>query len=205
MITFPGPATTLDQLHLTLRPEPLVDPEEFQKFYRQEVNRVRGEDTVARLSLKLQQAYGALPFKGFLMGHAGVGKSTEVTRLLERVKEQQLGVRLSVATELNPASFKVFDVLLLMLARLVEEAEQKQAIPRGGLLTPDLVSDIAQWVAPAQIKKSRTDTAGVGAEAGAGVKEGSLWGHLLGIFASVKAEMKYAAERKAETIEYRLQ
>ena len=205
MLSLDRPATRLDELHLTMRPEPLVEPEEFQKFYRSEVNDVRGEDTVARLSLKLQQAYGTLSFMAFLMGHPGVGKSTEITRLLERVKDQHLGVRLSIGKELNPASFKVFDVLLLMLARLAEEAGRRQAIPIGGLFSEDLDSDIAQWVAPQQIKKSRTESAGIAAEAGAGVKEGSLWGQLLSIFASVKAEAKYAAERKTETIEYRLQ
>src|SRR5438128_968921 len=94
-----GPATNLDHLHLTLRPEPLMDPEEFRQYYRAQVNEVRGENTVARLSLKLQQAYRALPFRAFLMGHPGVGKSTEITRLLERVKEQHVGVRLNIATE----------------------------------------------------------------------------------------------------------
>ena len=52
-----GPATNLDQLYRTLRPEPLIGAEEFKMYYRPQVNRVRGEDTVARLSLKLQQAY----------------------------------------------------------------------------------------------------------------------------------------------------
>src|SRR5712671_350673 len=98
------------------------------------VNEVRGEDTVARISRKLQQAYKTLPFKAFLMGHPGVGKSTEISRLLEHVKEQHVGVRLSIATELNPASFKVFDVLLLMPARLAEEADRMKAIPLGGIL-----------------------------------------------------------------------
>src|SRR6266446_9638519 len=130
-----GPAADLDQLHLTLRPDPLIDPVEFRKYYRAQVNEVRGEDTVARISRKLQQAYQTLPFKAFLMGHPGVGKSTETTRLLERVKEQHVGVRLSIATELNPASFKVFDVLLLMLARLAEEADRMKVIPLGGILS----------------------------------------------------------------------
>jgi hypothetical protein len=102
-----GPATDLDHLYETLRPEPLVGAEEFRSYYRGQVNRVRGEDTVARLSLKLQQSYPTVPFKAFLMGHPGVGESTEVSRLLERVKDQQIGIRLSIATELNPASFKV--------------------------------------------------------------------------------------------------
>src|SRR5450759_1292729 len=119
-----GPAMELDHLYRTLRPEPLIDPEEFKRYYRGQVNQVRGEDTVARLSLKLQQAYRTLSFKAFLMGHPGVGKSTEVSRLLERVKDQHVGVRLIIATELNPASFKVFEVLLLMLVRLAEDANR---------------------------------------------------------------------------------
>jgi hypothetical protein len=199
-----GPATELDHLYRTLRPEPLIGPEEFQKYYRPQVNEVRGEDTVALLSLELQQAYRTLPFKAFLMGHPGVGKSTEISRLLERVKGQQAGIRLSIATELNPASFQVFDVLLLMLARLVEEADRMKAIPLGGILSGHLVSGIEQWFGTEQVKKSRTETIAAGVEAGAGIKGDSLWAGLLGLFASAKAEMKYASDRKTETVTYRL-
>jgi hypothetical protein len=204
MVPIPdGPATALDQLYLTLRPEPLEKPEEFRKFYRAEVNEVRGEDTVARLSSRLQQSFGALPFRAFVMGHPGVGKSTEISRLLQRVKDQHVGVRLSVATELNPASFKVFDILLLMLARLAETAKDLNAIPFQGDRSEALVRDITQWFANEQTRNSRTRT--TGAEVVAGVKEGSLWATVFGLFGSAKAEMKYAAERKTETIEYRLQ
>jgi hypothetical protein len=200
-----GPATDLNDLYLTLRPEPLIDPEEFKRYYRGQVNQVRGEDTVARLSLKLQQSYGTLPLKAFLMGHPGVGKSTELSRLLERVKEQHAGVRLSMATEVNPANFKVFDVLLLMLARLAEEANRLQAIPLPGAISEHLVKDIEQWFGTEQVKKSRTEATSVSVEAGAGVKGDSLWAGLLGFFASAKADVKYAAERKTDTVAYRLQ
>jgi hypothetical protein len=202
MVPIPdGPATALDQLYLTLRLHPLEDPEEFRKFYRSQVNKVRGPDTVARMSLKLQQAYKAVPFRAFLMGHGGVGKSTEITRLLENVREQHVGVRLSIATELNPASFKVFDVLLLMLARLAEEADRLKAIPLEGVLSEHLVRDIIQWFGSEQVKTSGTGTVGGGVEVGAGMK----WTALLGFFAHAKGELKYAAERKTETVQYRLQ
>jgi hypothetical protein len=200
-----GSAKDLGDLHFTLHPEPLTKPEEFRQFYRGQVNQVRGEDTVSRLSLKLQQAYRTLPFKAFVMGHPGVGKSTEISRLLDRVKDQHVGIRLSIATELNPASFKVFDVLLLMLVRLAEEADRLKAIPLGGMLSQHLVSDIEQWFGTQQVKSSRAESTTVGMEAGAGIKGDSLWAGLLGLFASAKAEMKYAADRKTETIEYRLQ
>ena len=200
-----GPATTLDDLYRTLSPEPLTKPEEFRQYYRGQVNDVRGEDKVKRLSLKLQQAYRALPLKAFVMGHPGVGKSTELSRLLERVKDQHTGIRLSIANELNPASFKVFDVLILMLARLAEESSALRAVPRPGALPERLVSDIQRWFGTEQVKTSHIETTGAGVEAGAGIKGDSLWAGLLGLFASAKAEMKYSAERKTEATEYRMQ
>jgi hypothetical protein len=160
---------------------------------------------VLRLSSKLQQSFGTLPFRAFVMGHPGVGKSTEISRLMLRIKDQHVGVRLSVATELNPASFKVFDVLLLMLARLAEAANEMNAIPLQGIRSEALVRDLTQWFATEQTKNNRTRTTGAEVAAGAGVKEGSPWATVFGLFVSAKAEMKYAAERKTETIEYRLQ
>jgi hypothetical protein len=199
-----GPAADLDHLYETLRPGPLVETEEFNAYYRGKVNQVRGEDTVARLSLKLQQSFRTLPFKAFLMGHPGVGKSTEVSRLLKRVAEQHAGVRLSIATELNPATFKVFDVLILMIARLVEEADRMRVTPLERDVPENLVSTINQWFGTEQVKRSRTESYSAGAEAGAGIKGDSFWAGLLGLFASVKADMKYATDRKTETVEHSL-
>lgn len=199
-----GPATVLDQIYKTLRPEPLIEPEEFKAFYRPQVNAVRGEDTVARLASKLRQSFRAVPFKAFVMGHPGVGKSTEISRLLTMVDDQYAGVRLSIATELNPASFKVFDVLLLMLASVSEEAGRLNAFPSGGAFSGQLLSDIEQWFGTELVKKTATSTIGAAVAAGAGAKEGSPLASLFGLFANVKAEMKYAAERKTETVDYRL-
>ena len=198
--TVSGPAETLHGLYLTLRPEPLLTQDEFSTFYRSQVNQVRGMDTVARLSLKLQQSFGAVPFRTFLMGHPGVGKSTEITRLLERVKEQHVGIRLSIATELNPASFKVFDVLLLMLVRIAEEADRMGVAPLGTDSTV-LIADLLQWFGTK--KESQTRTAGSAASVDIGI--GAKWLEFLGFSVSAKAEAKYAAERKTETIEHSIQ
>ena len=197
-----GVATSLDNLYRTLRPDPLTKPEELRAYYRGQVNEVRGEDTVGFLSQKLQQSYRALPFKAFVMGHPGVGKSTEISRLLERVADRHVGVRLSVSAELNPASFKIFDVLLLMLARLAEEADRIGAVPFGGV--ESLVSGIEQWFGSEQVREIRTRTSAAGVEAGGGIKGDSLWAGMLGLFASTKAEIRYAADRKEEVVKYRL-
>jgi len=198
-----GPASDLDQLYLTLRPEPLIEPDEFKMFYRGEVNQVRGEDTVARLARKLRQSHRSVSFKAFLMGHPGVGKSTEISRLLEETRDHYTGIRLSIATELNPASFKVFDVLLLILIRLTEEANRQAVFPVEATLST-LASSVQQWFSETHITQTGTRNIGAGVEAGGGIKEGSPWATLLGLFATAKAEMKYTAERKTESVEYNL-
>jgi hypothetical protein len=63
-----GPATKLDDLYLTLRPEPLLDPAEFRAYYRPQVNAVRGEDAVARLSLNFNSRLGQCRSKRFSWG-----------------------------------------------------------------------------------------------------------------------------------------
>ena len=194
----------MDELYLTLSPEPLIGKEEFERFYRGEINAVRGEDTVARLSRKLQQAYGAVPLKTFVMGHSGVGKSTELTKLLFRVAAQHRGVRLSIARELNPASFKIFDVLLLMMIRLAEASNELHPALMASFMSTSLLGDLQDWFGDDVVKRSVSRATTAQAEAGAGIKGGSPWASLLGLFASVKADIKYAADRKAESIEYRL-
>jgi hypothetical protein len=49
------PATTLDEIHLTISPEPLLTQKEIDAFYREEMNKVRGEDRIQRLKLGLKR------------------------------------------------------------------------------------------------------------------------------------------------------
>jgi hypothetical protein len=205
MRTLPdGPATKLDDLYLTLSVEPLRTPAELAIFYRGQLNKVRGDDTVARLSRKLQQSYESVPFKAFLMGHSGVGKSTELSRLLERVKDQHRGVRLNLAEELNPASFKIFDVLVLIMIRLTEEAQSVNAGLLQSLLSKDLLDQIQQWFADEARKRAQHRTITGEVEAGAGIKGGSLLEMLTGLFASAKGAIKYTDDRSSEIVDYPL-
>ena len=52
------PATTLDDVHKTLSPEPLMTRPEIAAFYRGELNEVRGGDQVGDLALSLEDSWG---------------------------------------------------------------------------------------------------------------------------------------------------
>lgn len=199
------PATSLDDVYKTLSPEPLRTPEQIQAFYRDQLNKVRGDDKVARLGLGLTRALGGSHYKAFLMGHPGVGKSTELTRLIQRVDEKYCAIRFSATEALDPVNFKPFDVLLLMMAEVTERtAKPKKQGGAGKKPSDTRLKEIWEWFATET--KTFTQTTRVGAEIAAGAKVSgrSWWAKAFGLFGSIKGEMKYAADRKKEIVEYRL-
>lgn len=193
-------AATLDDVYQTLSPEPLLNENQLHAFYKEEINTVRGGDKVAHIALGLNRAYGGAFYKAFMMGHPGVGKSTELTRLSRQMEGKFHTIRFSAVSDLDAAGFKPFDVLLVMMTRVVEETKEvtkRQPSDR-------LLDDIQQWFATEKIvdtKKTETD---VSASVGIGPKANSPWAIVLGLFAQVKGEIKYTADRKRELTEYRL-
>jgi len=199
------PAAQLEDVYKTISTEPLVDEQQFRAFYRPDVNTVRGGDKVAWLRLALDWAYRGAYYKAFLMGHSGVGKSTELTRLVREVAGKFSPIRFSATSELDAANFKPFDVVLLMMAEVAEKTARP--VNEGGAgrkPSEHLLEEIWAWFATEKDTQSRAMEIAGSVAAGAGVAADSWWGKLLGLFASVKGEMKYAADRRKEIVEYRL-
>ena len=110
-------------------PEPLETKVEIDAFYQIDINRVRGVDRIGHLRLGLMDSHAnQLPFKAFLLGHPGVGKTTELSRLLIDLKDRFRPLRLSVTAELNPGTLRFYDVLLLILIKLTYEVSKPEVI-----------------------------------------------------------------------------
>ena len=185
-----APVADLKMIPQVLSPKPLLTNEELDRFYRREVNEVRGEDATLRLAAKFRQAFRAVPYKTFVLGHPGVGKSTEITRLLRELNSQYCGIRISITSELNPASFRVFDVLLLMMIKAEEEA--KERLGQGLLdsaIARNLWSKVLHYLDDGKTTETRSRGAEFQAEAG---------------FKLLKGQIKFAADRKSETVERHL-
>jgi len=199
------PAQSLDDVYKTLSPEPLLKPEQLKAFYRSEVNQVRGDDKVARIALALNRASGGNYYKAFLMGHSGVGKSTELSRLVQRVEKTYRAIRFGATTELDPANFKPFDVVLLMMVEVASRTAKPVDKGGAGQRPSDArLQEIWQWFATETNKHSEATRIGAEVAAGAGVTADSWWAKALGLFGSIKGEIKYASDRKKEIVEYRL-
>lgn len=197
-------ATRLEDVLKTLAPKPLLQPEEFKAFYRDAPNKVRGGTGIDHLRWRLEPAYGSSFCKAFLMGHPGVGKSTELTRLIGTVKDKFRAIRFSVMSELDPGAFEPFDVLVLMMMRLAEETARPRKEGGAGQPPDDaLLQDVLKWFGTVTESERERGEIGARVEAGLGPAADSVWGKLLGLFASARGEVKYAAERTRETVAYR--
>ncbi len=85
-------AQSVEEIYLTTQNSPLTTEAEIAAFYRDEVNAVRGGDKVQRLRLGLIRAHqNRTYFKALFMGHQGVGKSTELSRLVNQITEKFAG------------------------------------------------------------------------------------------------------------------
>ncbi len=137
------PATILDDVYQTLTPEPLDDGKKLQAFYSDDLNAVRGGDKVKGILLNLRRHFGKTHYRAFLMGHQGVGKSTELSRLIYHARSQFRPIRFSATRDLNPAGFTPFDVLLVMLVRLMDEMGKCDAKPPSD----SLLNGVKKWFA----------------------------------------------------------
>jgi hypothetical protein len=199
------PATSLEDVYKTLSPEPLLTDQEIQAFYRFSLNEVRGGDKVASMALGLERSWGAYFYKAFLVGHPGVGKSTELTRLIERLDGRFRAIRFQVTKDLDPGNFKPFDILLLMMIKIVEDtARPVDDGGAGSAPSEDLLKAVVDWFAEEETTVTESRKTAFEASAGIGPPATSVWQKVTGLFVTLKGEMKFAADRSKKTVEYRL-
>ncbi|MEM6448598.1 MAG: hypothetical protein AAF704_18830, partial [Cyanobacteria bacterium P01_D01_bin.123] len=105
-------ATSLDDVYKILSPKPLQTPEELELLYETQINQARGGDKTSRLKLGLIRAHDTtVPYKACVMGHQGVGKSTELNRLVKDIEDKFRAIRFSAIESLDPGNFQPLDVL----------------------------------------------------------------------------------------------
>jgi hypothetical protein len=160
-------ATDVAGIPRAFRPEPLI-AEEMEQFYAGSLNRQRANRLSRRIKNDLlESAEQGFFFQGVLYGNRGVGKSTEINRLLDEdaIKKKFVVIRLDALYELNPQTFSVADVLLLLLANLIERCVEKcgeegRAFHEAGIMATDLQETLAPFFPELQNKISKADTTG---------------------------------------------
>ena len=200
------PAKSLEEIDRFLTPDPLLTPEKLHAFYRVELNEVRGDDKVARLHNGLKQAFKReKPYKAFLMGHPGVGKSTELTRLIQLVQGHFRVIRFSATKEIDGLNFKPFDIVLIMMAEVAERTAKPIADGGAGKrISEPLLEKIWDWFATETETRTLASQKGIELAGGLGIPGDSLLAKTLGLFTTLKGEIKFSANREIKKIQYRL-
>jgi hypothetical protein len=125
---------------------------------------------------------------------------------VEKVNGRFRVIRFRVTTDLDPGSFRPFDVLLFMMIRVVEETAKPVSEGGAGKAPSEgLLQEILEWFAKEEATITTSAKTGVEGTAGAGPPATSLWMKAIGLFATIKGEIKYASDRSTKVVEYRLQ
>lgn len=197
-------AERIEDIYRAFDAAPLMRHVDLNNFYVPELNETRGSDKIQILAKGLRRQHRGRSYKAFVMGHAGVGISTELSRLQEKVTDQFRTLRISANTDLDPVNFKPFDIILRIALGLAELTADPLTQGGAGSPLPDaLTRELLDWFA---VEKNTVHTnydVAVEAKAGVGPSPTSLWQKLLGLNASLQLEAKRSSGRSRELIEYR--
>jgi hypothetical protein len=201
------PARTLDELYRTISPEPLVSPDEIKAFYRPELNDLRKKDLAHRLERRVEQI-GEGFFHVFLVGQQGSGKSTEISRFLDRVQNRYWPLRIFISREINPVTFEPHDVLLLLIFKLAEAVEELNAElpPEKKLQLPEsILRDLLLFFGTEARTTESVQAAEltVGTEASAGLPK--LWSAFLKFAISASGKLRVGYKEETKLVQYRFQ
>ncbi|HLK60981.1 MAG TPA: hypothetical protein VKU00_30735 [Chthonomonadaceae bacterium] len=190
------PARTLAEVYHTMVLRPLETPAELNAFYRN-MDTVRGGDKIEQIRRGLLRAHSVSYFKGFFMGHSGVGKSTEINRLTGKVADKFRPIRFKVLDDLNGTDFRPFDVLFVIIYDLmtqIHELGKSDSIPEG------LLNELYTWFQTTEYtqiygaQEQREESQEIGTP--------KKLAEIVGLLFNVKDALRYSVERKKQVTEY---
>lgn len=129
-----------------------------------------------------------------LLGHRGCGKSTELNRMSERLRDEGYYVKtVACGMDLDLLNIVYSDLFILMGEALVKIAEDA-----GCRIKEDILYGIMNfWDEKTEIVMSQ-EVAESLIEAGAAIETGGIFANILNIFAKIKAELKFNEETRKE-------
>ncbi|SIR44439.1 P-loop NTPase fold protein [Chryseobacterium sp. RU33C] len=124
----------------------------------------RGDNPIKRIKRRLlQDKTGELHC--LLAGFAGCGKSTELNKMQKELENDFFVLNISIQDELDPVNFNYTDLIILIMQRLFEYANDNNLH-----IVPSLLENIKNWTTSEEISKvkefSNDFETSIGAEAG---------------------------------------
>lgn len=188
-------AQKLSQIQDVFHANPLQDEREISQFY-QDATEARTGDAysgfVEKMDLLLEDSHRSFIHKLFI-GHAGVGKTTELFRLKHRAEEKGFLTCMGRCDiDLDSGDVEYTDVLFYILDLLVNQANA------AGLKISENTAKKIENYWNSDIELSRTISMQAEAEVSAGVGAETGLRKVIGILANVRGILKNSAESKRE-------
>lgn len=162
-MAFMGKANAFKDMVNTLVTTPLCEEDDVGDFYV-DTTEARGADATARLEYLLSTSR-AHNQKFLFTGHSGSGKSTELYKLSEKVKNDYMVVYFSIAEYINYIDVNIVDIIFSMLKNLVDTIETS-----GVSIDDNILSDIiSYWKNEEIITETEIDDYKAEAEAAVGL------------------------------------
>jgi len=169
-------------------PRPLMSSE-LDEFY---VNTDKARDEVIpRINEIIENLNKEAPCKILFAGHRGSGKSTELVRLTERIKDDYYMVGFSVLEDLDINDISYSDLIILMMEKIAKKAETD-----GYIRNQDLIEEIYNWFKDTEIIRAEDAERTERGEIGAGIP--GIIQKLTGLLGNLTTSMKVSANERTE-------
>lgn len=176
-------------------PEPLK-AEQMEQFYCEGTMEYRMND---KYSSPIEDIFDSCCGRGndkafLLLGHRGCGKSTELNRMSQRLRDEGYMVRtVSCGMDLDLFNVVYSDLFILMGEALMEMAQES-----GGSIHEDVLASIVRfWDEGTEISISQRIEE-VNAESGIEAGTSGILARILNVFMKIKADLKYNEETRNE-------
>lgn len=186
-------ADKLSEIQDAFNPNPLEAPDEIERYY-QDTTEARTGDMysgfVEKMELLLEDSHNSLIHRLFV-GHAGVGKTTELYRLMHAAQKKGFLTCLGRCDiELDSGDIEYTDVLLYILDLLVTQAHNNQL-----KISEATIRNIDNyWNSDVELYK--TISVQAQAEVSAGIQAEAGIGKVLRLLAGIRGILKNSAESK---------
>ena len=184
-------ATTIEQARINCSPKPL-EGQGLKDFWI-DTEDARDTETSFRTNLK-ELLNEDSPHKILVYGHRGCGKSTEINKLIDGLKEHWLPIKLYLSDYLPVSGNEAADVLLAASIRIMEVAKDRELS-----LNEKTLEAVLGFFKQTTITQADSRESSLKAEAGADLADG-FFGKLLGLKASLVAALKFGSRTENSTI-----
>ena len=117
-----------------------LNKENFEDFYV-DTSSIRSVIN-ARSEIINTLKYGINPYtKILLMGHKGSGKSTEMVKISEELKDQYEIINFSIAQEVELIGIQYIDVIFAVMSQIIEYLSTSQAVK----VKPEILDKMTQY------------------------------------------------------------